>query len=112
MRTINAPVIPSLATWKVEALGCLFYMACLIALIALLATYDAKPVFNWHNITLNALVSILSTGNKVAILMAIEEALSQWKWILFWHEPRFLTDFERLNSASRGPWIVRPFYGD
>ena len=71
--------------------------------VALLSVFDDRPIFDWYGVTLNTLVSILSAAMKAALIFAISECISQWKWILFSREERPLIDFERIDSASRGP---------
>lgn len=71
--------------------------------VALLSVFDDRPIFDWYGVTLNTLVSILSATMKAALIYAISECISQWKWILFAREERPLIDFERMDSASRGP---------
>jgi hypothetical protein len=90
--------------WLWEVLSCALSITGFITLVVLLAVYDSHPIFQWHQITLNAIVSILSTTSKAWILVALREAISQWKWILFWNRSRLLKDFKLVDTASRGPW--------
>ncbi|KAJ3496610.1 hypothetical protein NLG97_g2532 [Lecanicillium saksenae] len=89
--------------WKPElwALGgsCL----SLAGMVVLLAVFNNKPVFDVYGVTLNAAVSVLSAAFKSALIYTISECVSQWKWILFSRDELPLIDFERLDSASRGP---------
>lgn len=103
--------------WWPELLACLFSMACIVALVALLTIYNERQIFNWHGVTLNALVSVLSTASKASLLLAVEEAIGQWKWLLFWGRRRRILDFDKIDNASRGPlgsvslfWGVRGRY--
>ncbi|ROV91664.1 hypothetical protein VMCG_09261 [Cytospora schulzeri] len=94
---------PFLGPWTWEATSVIGSALCLAVQISLLAAYDGKPVFTWHGVTLNTIVSVLSTAGKASLLFAVEELVSQWKWILFTDRARPLMDFERIDSASRGP---------
>jgi hypothetical protein len=87
----------SLGLWLPEILAVIFSAASLAAMAVLLAVTDGKAIFNWHNITLNTIVSI-----EVSVLRALSESISQWKWILFDGKMRPLIDFERIDRASRG----------
>lgn len=89
--------------WLPETAGILASAMLLVALAALLAFYDDKAVFEWKSVTLNALVSVLSTASKASLLYALSELISQWKWIVFTSTRRPLVDFERIDAASRGP---------
>ncbi|KAI3341998.1 hypothetical protein F4824DRAFT_271003 [Ustulina deusta] len=90
-------------SWKLEILAIIISALSLVALVILLLAYDGEPIFLWHGVTLNAIVSILTTTSKASFLLAAEELISQWKWILFTGQLRPLIDFERIDSASRGP---------
>lgn len=89
-------------SWGWEILSVVGSASCLAALVGVLLGYDGKPIFTWHGVTLNSIVSLLSTASKAALLFAIGELISQWKWILFTDRARPLMDFERIDSASRG----------
>ncbi|KAI0534816.1 hypothetical protein GGR58DRAFT_504911 [Xylaria digitata] len=92
----------SIQLWLTEIAALTASTLLILSLIIVLTVYDGKTVFSWHGVTLNAIVSILATSSKASMLLAVEELISQWKWILF-HTPRTLWDFERIDSASRGP---------
>ncbi|KAK7720578.1 hypothetical protein SLS63_009796 [Diaporthe eres] len=91
-----------LRSWGWEILSVVGSASCLAALVGVLLGFDGKPIFTWHGVTLNAIVSLLSTASKAALLFAVGELVSQWKWILFTDRARPLMDFERIDSASRG----------
>jgi hypothetical protein len=79
-------------------------LAFLAALVGLLAAFDGRPIFDYGQVTLNTLIAILSAANKATIIYAVGHAIGQWKWISFsGRERRRLLDFERIESASRGP---------
>lgn len=90
--------------WIWEIIAAVASLLFLSALIGLLATYNNQPIFDWHGVTLNAYVSILSTASKTTLLYLIAEAIGQWKWILYAHHSRPLLDVEWVDAASRGPW--------
>lgn len=89
--------------WIPETAGILGSALLLAALAVLLACFDDKAVFDWKGVTLNAVVSLISTASKASLLFAVSELISQWKWILFTRTSRPLIDFERVDAASRGP---------
>lgn len=91
-----------LGSWRWEILSVVGSASCLVALVGVLLGFDGKAIFTWHGVTLNAIVSLLSTASKGALLFAVAELVSQWKWILFTGRARPLMDFERIDSASRG----------
>jgi hypothetical protein len=89
--------------WAAETAGTLASASLLFALAILLAVYDDKAVFDWKGITLNTVVSVLSTASKAALLYPISELISQWKWIVFTGTRRPLIGFQGIDAASRGP---------
>lgn len=74
------------------------------ALITVLAVFDRKHIFYWHKVTLNTVVSVISTAAKAPIMFVIAESISQWKWIIFFRKRHRLIGFQNMDSASRGPW--------
>jgi Protein of unknown function (DUF3176) len=89
--------------WKWEILATIGTIAFIVSMIAVLVAYNGKPIFNRHGVTLNAVVSVLSTASKATLLFVVAEAIGQWKWILFANQSRPLMDLERVDAASRGP---------
>ncbi|KAL4889137.1 hypothetical protein BDV59DRAFT_210536 [Aspergillus ambiguus] len=90
------------ANWTLEILGALTSIAFLIAIIAVLFYYDGRPMPQWpYGITLNALVSILSTIMKATMAFILTESLSQLKWSWF-GDGNKLSDLALLDAASRG----------
>ena len=89
--------------WVAETAGTIASASLLIALAVILVIYDDKAVFDWKGVTLNTVVSVLSTASKAALLYTTSELISQWKWIVFTSTRRSLIDFQRIDTASRGP---------
>ncbi|KAJ5415595.1 hypothetical protein N7465_004290 [Penicillium sp. CMV-2018d] len=91
------------SNWTLELLGCVLSLGLLVAIIVVLASYDGNPIPDWpYGITLNALVSVLSTFMKTAMAFAVTEGLSQLKWSWF-TRGNTLSDMALLDAASRGP---------
>jgi hypothetical protein len=81
-----------------------FSAGCLVALAVMLGIYDKKetPQFA-YNITLNALISVLSTAARSSLLFAVAGTLGQLKWAWFM-ESRELSDIQTFDDATGGPW--------
>ncbi|CAG7921681.1 unnamed protein product [Penicillium olsonii] len=91
------------SSWTLEFISCLMSVIFLAAIIVVLRMYDGKPMPDWpYGITLNALVSVLSTVMKAAMVFIITEGLSQLKWSWF-SKGNKLSDLALLDAASRGP---------
>ncbi|KAK1144074.1 hypothetical protein N8T08_005736 [Aspergillus melleus] len=90
------------SSWALEVVSSVVAVAALVAIIVVLYAYDGKPMPDWpYGITLNALVSLLSTVMKAAMAFPITEALSQLKWSWF-NRGNKLSDLSALDAASRG----------
>ncbi|USP76811.1 hypothetical protein yc1106_04085 [Curvularia clavata] len=93
--------------WYWEIVAAVFSLACVIAIIVLLKTYQEKSLSRWrfyHDITLNTLVALLSTLSRTALIVPVASCISQLKWVHLMSSPRPLRDFQILDEASRGPW--------
>lgn len=90
-------------TWFTEFLALHASLSCTVAIVGILISYNKHEVFDWHGLTLNAIVSTLSTASRALLIYAVAETVSQYKWILFSEKQRTLVEFEDIDSASRGP---------
>jgi hypothetical protein len=94
----------ALDSWFYECAALAFSVGCLVALAVMLGIYDGKKTPQLpYNITLNALISVLSTAAKSSLLFAIAGILGQMKWGWF-TERRELSDMQTFDDATRGPW--------
>ena len=94
--------------WLPELLSALVGIVVIVALCVVLKKYDGKEtpggtVVTGVNITLNTLVSILSTIGKAALLLPVSECISQSKWRWYHKGHRSLGDLDTFDKASRGP---------
>lgn len=96
---------PFLNTWLAEILALAFSAACLTAIVVVLKVYERKAIPKIpFGLTLNAIISILATGSKSSLLLAVAGAISQLKWSWFATRRRNLDDMQEFDDASRGPW--------
>lgn len=71
----------TLKQWSFEIGVIAFSIFTLIAMAALLAAFNEKPVFDTEMWTLNAFVSTLSTASKGCLLTVIDSCISRGNWI-------------------------------
>ncbi|KAF2972258.1 hypothetical protein GQX73_g1260 [Xylaria multiplex] len=93
-------------TWLWEILSIILSGVCFALTLVLLKIYDqrAPPQFI-YGITLNALISILTTFSKSALLVVVAGAISQLKWRWFQNtNGKSVLDTQLFDDASRGPW--------
>ncbi|TVY21498.1 hypothetical protein LARI1_G002287 [Lachnellula arida] len=64
---------------------------------------DLSSIGRRGNITLNAIISIISTAFRAALLTPVAQSVSQFCWVSF-TRPRSLQDVVYYDSASRGPF--------
>jgi hypothetical protein len=88
--------------WGWELFGILGSAAILIGIALILNTFDGKRQPSWEHVSLNSLISWLSTAAKFCILMPITSGLGQLKWVWFAEKERPLSDLQEFDSASRG----------
>jgi hypothetical protein len=94
----------ALDTWLYEIAALSFSAGCLVTLAVMLGIYDGRQTPRLpYNITLNALISVLSTAAKSSLLFAVAGTLGQIKWAWF-TESRELSDMQTFDGATRGPW--------
>ncbi|KAE8381878.1 hypothetical protein BDV26DRAFT_278485 [Aspergillus bertholletiae] len=90
------------SSWIWEILSCAIAVASLAGIIVVLYMYNGKSMPDWpYGITLNAVISLLTTLMKAAMAFPITEALSQLKWSWFSRGNK-LSDLALLDAASRG----------
>ncbi|CAI7650676.1 unnamed protein product [Penicillium crustosum] len=88
-----------------EILGLAISTGVLIALAAVLAQYNRNPQPSWRYMSLNSLISWLSTIFRAGIVISSSEALGQLKWIWFAQKrERPVQELGVYDSATRGPY--------
>ncbi|RMJ17171.1 hypothetical protein CDV36_003159 [Fusarium kuroshium] len=92
-----------LRQWVFEIASITLASAAVAAMVILLINFDGERVFDGPMVTLNAIISTLSTTSRVCLLAMLASSISQWNWLLFSTNPRRLVDFEYFSAASRGP---------
>jgi hypothetical protein len=95
-----------LDTWMWEIFSITFSTLCLLAIVGIIRFYDQKKTPSFpHGLTLNAIVSILATCSKSALLCMIGTSVGQLKWLWFsGRKERPLYDLQSFDDATRGPW--------
>ena len=72
--------------------------------MVVLARYDHRPQPTWRYVSLNSMISWLSTISKGCVLFSISEGIGQLKWVWFARKSRPLIDLGTFDGASRGIW--------
>jgi hypothetical protein len=91
--------------WLWEILSLVLAVVSLIGLVCLLRQYQNKASPDWkYGITLNTIVSVISTVFRISILVSVAASISQMGWVWLARKSRNLDDVCVYDSASRGPW--------
>lgn len=73
---------PLIRCWWREILSAVLSVTCLVATIVVLFKIDGILLSSWTVFALpNAVISILSTAAKAAIILPVAESISQLKWL-------------------------------
>lgn len=92
-------------SWQLEILSFFITLVCFACLIIVLQKFDNKPLPNWRSgLTLNTVVSWISTVLKATLLLPVGSCISQLSWVWFNEQTRSLADICFFDAASRGPW--------
>jgi hypothetical protein len=94
--------------WRWEILSLLFAISLMVAIIAVLAYQNGRPVKDWGMpISLNSLIAFFSTFYRGALVAIASEIISQEKWLWFWSASsatRPLLNLQHFENGSRGIW--------
>ncbi|KAJ0161694.1 hypothetical protein CTA2_5795 [Colletotrichum tanaceti] len=91
--------------WVFEILALVISTVCLLGIVTTLLLHGNRPLPQWpFSISINALISALSTVSRSTLAVAVSAAISQRQWIRLDEDSHPLADLEIHDSASRGPW--------
>ncbi|KAI1809390.1 hypothetical protein GGS20DRAFT_308038 [Poronia punctata] len=94
-------------TWLWEISSAILSGICMVLILTLLMVYNKKPAPQFtYGLTLNAIISTLTTFCKSSLLVAVAGAIGQLKWHSFQHTTmgRSVLDTQLFDDAVRGPW--------
>ncbi|KAJ0156423.1 hypothetical protein CTA2_12779 [Colletotrichum tanaceti] len=91
-------------SWIWELLSVVIAIGLVIAIAALLATYEGKPAPDWGaHLNLNALLALLSTILRALLVVVVSGVISQRKWGWYGRDrDRPLSDLQQFDTGSRG----------
>ena len=92
------------ASWTFEVLAMMGSVIGQGAIIAILVFMQDKELIRWKSaVSINAMVSALTTAAKSLMLFAVAGCLGQLKWIYFHSQPRQLYHLELFDELGKGP---------
>ncbi|KAI3324115.1 hypothetical protein HD806DRAFT_60614 [Xylariaceae sp. AK1471] len=106
-------LLSRLKPWRFQLSALLVSLASFISLGTVALVYSGRPLSAWSSniISINGVVSALTTVMKTSLMVSVSDAIGQAKWS--WFSPqrqspkklgRPLNDLEGLDAASRGTW--------
>lgn len=91
--------------WRLEMFSSSMNLILFGLIIAIFCTMNNRPLDDWPlKISLNAVISILTTACSAAMMHSVSASISQLKWLHFKTRPRRLFNLEAFDEASRGPY--------
>lgn len=92
--------------WLWETLSITVAVLSLTAIVITLVIHNDNPLPRWPSqITINSLISVLTSIFKASLMMPIAEGISQMRW-LWYLKPRPLGQMEQWDLASRGSFSM------
>ena len=93
-----------LDSWLCESIAMCFSVGCLMAIAFTVRTYDGQRIPElMSGLTLNAIISVLSTASRASLIFVVSATLGQLKWCWLRTSGRQIHDIQAIDDASRGP---------
>lgn len=68
--------------WDAEISSAVFSVLCVVAIAGLLSRVNGRLLSSWEMaISPNAVIAVMSTGAKVAMVFTVAQSISQLKWL-------------------------------
>jgi hypothetical protein len=81
-----------------------FSIVCLVALVFVVSLYSGGPIPKLGSgLTLNAIISVLSTASRASLVFVVSATIGQLKWCWLKRSDRKIHDVQTMDDASRGP---------
>lgn len=91
--------------WLWEILSLATACTSLGGFMFLLRQYDNQASPQWPSgLSLNTVVSVISTIFRISVLVPVAAGISQMGWVWLARKERRLDDISCFDAASRGPW--------
>jgi hypothetical protein len=93
-----------LDSWLCESVAMCFSIGCLVAIVFVVAAYDGERIPELASgVTINAIISVLSTASRASLIFVVSTAMGQLKWCWLRRSGRRIRDIRAMDDASRGP---------
>jgi hypothetical protein len=93
-----------LDSWICEIIAMTFSIGCLVAIMTVVGAYDGKRIPQFvSGLTLNTIISVLSTASRSSLIFVASAIIGQLKWCWLKQSPRSIDNIQAMDNASRGP---------
>lgn len=93
-----------LDTWICESIALIFSIGCVAAIAFIVGSYEGQRIPELPSgVTLNALISVLSTAARASLILVVSSCIGQLKWCWLTRSGKRLQDLQVMDEASRGP---------
>jgi hypothetical protein len=93
-----------LDSWVCEWAAMCFSIVCLVALVFVVSLYSGGPIPKLGSgLTLNAIISVLSTASRASLVFVVSATIGQLKWCWLKRSDRKIHNVQTMDDASRGP---------
>lgn len=105
LTAVTPPPPRRAGNWAMELFSIFVAIGAVASVIGLLARYNGKALPSWpYDITLNALIAVLTTIANTAMSVVLSSGMGQLKWDRARRGYVPLMEMELLDEASRGAW--------
>lgn len=93
-----------LDSWLCEIIAMSFSIGCLVAIVLVIRAFDGERIPQLiSGLTLNTVISILSTASRASLIFVISAIIGQLKWCALKTSGRQIHDIQAMDDGSRGP---------
>lgn len=87
-------------SWITEFLALIVASGAIAAIVILLSKYDRTELPSWNGVTINSVVSWLTTAAGICMAYVAGMVISQLKWVWFAQQARSIEDMRLFNGAG------------
>lgn len=87
-------------SWITEFVALIVSAGAIAAIVALLSKYNETELPEWHGVSLNSLVSWLTTAAGICIGYVAGTSVAQLRWVWMAQESRKMEDLKLFNGAD------------
>jgi predicted permease len=87
-------------SWITEFVALIVSAGAIAAIVGLLSKYNERELPSWNGVSLNSLVSWLTTAAGICIGYVAGTSIAQLRWVWMAQEPRKMEDLRLFSGAD------------